>query len=111
MKLIKGVYMAGIFDNHNTKEQVLSVEMIDHQINDPFVKEMIDMVGDVINIIRDEALFSNKKIFKDMRIKTIFKRMDLTIRDRFGIRVKLMGYDGTLYAIFPSPPISTSAPS
>lgn len=89
---------------HDDSYTSISNEMIDHQLNDPFVKHCEECYQNIINIVKNSPPKSTSEYLKDRNIKANVDRIDMLIKDRFGLPTKHITDNDTPYASLPVPP-------
>lgn len=82
----------------------LSNEMIDFQIDDPFVKQCAKCFEDIIASVKKSKSTTTSAYLKKSEIRAAVDRIDMLVKDRFGLPIKHITDNMTPYACFPVAP-------
>lgn len=85
---------------------VLSKEMIDIQVNDPFVEQATRIFENILDTIRNKNLHSTIVGFKNPMFKNNMENLDELIYKRFGIKVRHIPDESMNYGVCPVPALN-----
>jgi hypothetical protein len=88
------------------KDNTLSVEMIDPQLNDYIVPLLESNIADIRKAFNEYGISSTKEFFNNKHCYPLISRLDTNIKKRFGLKTTHVSTNSSNYSIFTAPPKS-----